>query len=108
MSQPSMEVKRLRTLLLEIFKTLNDINPNYMKEIFHISPYETHKKHDLFVHSRNTTKFGNHSLKVLGAHIWNALPEEIKKLTSLSAFKHFTKSWFGPKCKCHLCNSHKS
>ena len=29
---PSMEVKRLRTLALEIFKTLNNLNPDYMKE----------------------------------------------------------------------------
>ena len=28
-----------------------------MKEIFYLSPHETHKKYDLFVHSRNTTKY---------------------------------------------------
>ena len=32
--KPSMEVKRLRTLALEIFKTLNNLDPDYMKEIF--------------------------------------------------------------------------
>ena len=31
--QSSMEIKRLRTFAMEIFKTLNDLNPNYMKEI---------------------------------------------------------------------------
>ena len=31
--KPSMEVTRLRTLALEIFKTLNILNPDYMKEI---------------------------------------------------------------------------
>ena len=35
----SMEVKRLRTLALEIFKTLNNLNPNYIKEIFFIFIY---------------------------------------------------------------------
>ena len=35
--QPSMEIKRLKTLATEIFETLNDINPNYMKEIFYLS-----------------------------------------------------------------------
>ena len=30
-----MEVKRLRTLALEVFKTLNNVNPEHMKEIFH-------------------------------------------------------------------------
>ena len=98
-----MEVRRVRTLATEIFKTLNDINPNYMKNIFHLSPYETHKKYDLYVHPRNTTKYGNQSLKVFGAHVWNSLPEKIKRLTSMNAFKNFIKSWFGPKCKCSLC-----
>ena len=27
-----MEVKRLRTLALEVFKTLNNMNPQYMKD----------------------------------------------------------------------------
>ena len=54
--QSSMEIKRLRTLATEISKTLNDINPNYIKEIFYLSPHETHKKYDLFIHRRNTTK----------------------------------------------------
>ena len=33
-----MEMKHLRTLAMEIFNTLNDINLNYMKEIFYLSP----------------------------------------------------------------------
>ena len=31
----TMEVKRLRTLALEVYKTVNNMNPEYMKEIFH-------------------------------------------------------------------------
>ena len=29
-----MEVRRVRTLALETFKTLNDLNPTFMKNIF--------------------------------------------------------------------------
>ena len=29
-----MEIRRLRTLAVEIFKTVNKINPPYMKNIF--------------------------------------------------------------------------
>ena len=29
-----MEIKRLRTLALEVFKTINNLNPAYMKDIF--------------------------------------------------------------------------
>ena len=30
-----MEVKRLRTLGIEIFKTLNQLNPAFIEEIYH-------------------------------------------------------------------------
>ena len=63
-----------------------------MKKIFYLSPHEIHKKHDLFLHSRNITKYENHFLRVLGPHIWKYLPEEIKQLFSLNAFKHYIKS----------------
>ena len=29
-----MEIKRLRTLTAEIFKTINNINPNFIRDIF--------------------------------------------------------------------------
>ena len=56
-----MEIKRLRTLAREIFKTVNNLNPDFMKSIFYLSPYQTHKKYDIFVHSRNTASFGDKS-----------------------------------------------
>ena len=40
-SDPSTEVKHLSTPATEIFKTLNDINPNYFNKIFYLSPHET-------------------------------------------------------------------
>ena len=30
-----------------------------MKDIFHNSPNVTHKKHNLYIHTQNTIKFGN-------------------------------------------------
>ena len=48
-----------------------------MKHIFHYSPNVTHKKHDLYIHTQITTKFGKNSLRAFGAKIWNTLPEYI-------------------------------
>ena len=101
-----MKIKSLRTLATEIFKTLNDIKPNYMKEVFYLSPHEIHKKYDLLVHSHNTTKYGNHSLRFLGPHIWNSIPEEIKKPSSLNSFKNCIKGWCSQKSKCYLCQTY--
>ena len=58
----TMEIKRLRTLAIEVFKTVNNLNPDFMKDIFYLSPYQIHKKYDIFVHSRNTASFGDKSL----------------------------------------------
>ena len=45
-----MEIKHLITLATEIFTKLNDINPNFMKEIFYLFSQGTHKKcDDLFI-----------------------------------------------------------
>ena len=81
-----METKRPRTMVYEIFKTLNNLNPVFMKDTFHYSPNVTHKKHNLYIHTQNTTKFRNNSLRALGANIWNTLPEYIKLTTSLLEF----------------------
>ena len=101
----TMEIKRLRIVALEVFKTVNNLNPDFMKDIFYFSPYSTHRKYDIFVHCRNTTSFGDKSLRALGPHIWNSLPDSIKSTNSIFRFKSFIKNWSGPKCKCKLCFS---
>ena len=60
-----MEVKKLRILITEFFKTLNDSNPVFVNDIFH---YYQNKSHQHNLHS-NTSRYGNNSLFVLGAHI---------------------------------------
>ena len=91
--KPSIEVKRLQILITEIFKTLNDSNPVFMKDIFHYRQNKSHKKHNLHVHSCNTSKYGNNSLRVLGAHIWNSLPENIKSADSIYELKNPLKGY---------------
>ena len=98
-----MEVKRLKTLALEVFKTLNNMNLEYMKEIFHKTAFTTHGLLNLEVNENHTTKHGKKSLRCLDPHIWNSLPNQIKKETDHTKFKEFTNDWFGMKCKCNLC-----
>ena len=53
----TMEVKRLCTLAIEIFKVLNNQNLSFMRGIFHRSPYVSHIKQNLFVQSHKTAAF---------------------------------------------------
>ena len=64
-----MEVKRLRKLALEILKTFNNLNPEYMKEVFYKTTNLTHILFNIKVNGNNTIKYGNKSLRTLGPHI---------------------------------------
>ena len=97
-----MEVKRLRTLALEIFKTLNNLNPDYMKEIFFKTTNLTHRPFDVKVNQNSSTKHGQKSLKRLGPRTRNSLPIEIKEETNYEKFKNYIDKWFGVKCKCSM------
>ena len=58
-----MEVKRLRTLALETFKTLNDLNPAFMKNLFAKQELSKRRKNNLEIPNRNTAKYGDKSNK---------------------------------------------
>ena len=53
----TMEIKRLRCRALEIFKTVNNMNPYYMKEIFSQTTNLTHRPFDTNFNQNNTTKY---------------------------------------------------
>ena len=54
------------------------MNPEYMREIFHKKAFTTHRPLNLEVNENHTTKYEK-SLRCLGPHIWNSLPNQIKK-----------------------------
>ena len=98
----------MRTLAIEIYKTINDINPSYMKNLFKVR--ETNRlvrepyKHNLEIQSYNQASFGRKSLKTLGPKVWNSLPFHIKSAESLDLFKKAIKNWDGISCNCANCH----
>ena len=99
-----MEVRTLRTLALETFKTLNDVNPAFMKNRFAKREVPKRRKNNLEIPNRNTVKSGDKSIRSLGPHIWNGLPEEIKNENSYDKFKEYLNTCYGPKFTCSLCS----
>ena len=95
-SKFTMEVRRLRTLALETFKTLNDLNSAFMKNLFAKREVSKRRKNNLEIPNRNTGKFGDKSLRRLGPYIWNGLPEEIKNETSYDKFEEYLNTWYEP------------
>ena len=103
----TMKVRRLRTLWFEICKTLNDLNPNFMNNIFKskINGREVRDKYklNLDIPKWNQKTYGYKNLKVLGQKIWINLPYHVKSSGKLDTVKNLLKIWDGNLCKCNLC-----
>ena len=65
-----MEIKRLRVLAIEIFKIVNDLNPNYMEDIFTSKLHPRVRPNDILVKHHNSITYGAKSLKTLVTKIW--------------------------------------
>ena len=92
---------------IEIYKTLYDLNPSFMKEIFEKRnenriARDRYKLH-LNIPRRNQFTFGTKSVKFYGSKIWNALPVNIKTAENLNAFKDLIKKWNGVSRNCIVC-----
>ena len=102
-----MTIQRLRTLCLEIFKTLHQLNPCFISNIFEVKstdrPICSQQYLNLKVVRASQVKFGQKSVRVLGPKIWNRLPPHIKNAENLSAFKRLIKTWNDILCKWNLC-----
>ena len=88
----------------EIFKTINNLNAPYMKEVFKLNTRRADTGPErLVVQSQISMKYGSYTLRSLGPKIWNKLPSEFKNSNNLSTFKNLIKTWSGPKCQCGSC-----
>ena len=103
----SMNVKCLRTFCVEIFKTLNNLNPSSMKEIFSLRQTDraVREKYKLIldIPSYNYVTFGRKALTFFCTKTWNSLPYHIKPAENLASFKTMTKFWNGEICSCKIC-----
>ena len=91
----TIKVKNLQILATEIFKTLQNINPSYIKDIFQISNNRTSSrlKYNIKSQSFKKVKFGKKSLRILGPILWNSLPNNLKSISSINSFKSEIKKW---------------
>ena len=93
----TMSLKRHKKLAIEIFKTLNNLNPKYMQEIFVRNSNNARDPNKLIRPRVSGYTYGINSLKNLGPVVWNLLPEEIRCSTNLLQFKSLLQTWDGSK-----------
>ena len=104
--------RNLQLLAIEMFKAVNNMSPDFMKEIFaekentfseHVSS-STRSQSIFYNHSNpKSVNHGLQTLRSLSPKVWDMIPNNIKKSPSLADFKAKIKNWIPSKCPCKLC-----
>ena len=100
--------RNLQFLATEIYKAVNNLSSSLMSELFKIkeNKYNLRRENTLVVSNVRTTRYGLDSISYLGPKIWDLVPDEIKKCSTLIGFKQKIKTWVPAKCPCTLCKTY--
>ena len=96
--------RNLQLIMIEIFKTKNDLNPTFMESIFaeRESFYSLRNVNELQVPKVRTTIYGTESTQYRGYLLWSSLPIFLKECCTIQEFKRRIKQWTHS-CNCKLC-----
>ena len=99
--------RNIQTLAIEIYKVINNVSPEIMKEIFVLKSKCMYNTREIFVtHNVRTEHNGKETLSYLGPKIWNIIPNEIKYSATLIVSKQKIRRWKPDKCPCKLCKTY--
>ena len=98
-----IEVLREKAIIIEMYKVLHSLGPEYMKEIFNIGVVNSRRGPIFHIPRIKTTRFGLHSLRLQGPRLWNDLTLNVKTSKNLENLKLNLQSYTGQSCKCSLC-----
>ena len=103
----TMYVSKYRSWCIEVFKTLNDINPTFIKEIFKLRmtncPIRENYNLNLEIPKSNQVRSGTKSLRYLGPKVWNSLPYHIRSSDNLTIIMTLIINWNRTVCSCKIC-----
>ena len=94
-------------LMVEIYKTINHLNPPYMWDLFtkKVVEYDFRIKILCELPPARSQRFGTNSLIFKGSLLWNSLSDDTKTSQSLAIFKQKIRSWDGAHCTCNICRN---
>ena len=90
-------------LQLKFFKTVSNLNPNYIRDIFTLKLDAKVRPNDILVKHHNAITYCVKNLKTLGPETWNQLSGNIQSETPYTNFKEYIENWLGPRCRCNIC-----
>ena len=96
--------RNIQALTLEVYKTLNDLNPGFMSEIFYLKQHEYPTRNQQIVYPNpHTVSYGLETFGYKASQLWSNIPNEIQQAPDVSTFKQYTSKQCGNICNCNLC-----
>ena len=104
---PSLKIRRMRTVAIEVFKIINKQGPTYLHNLIEIrnSSYNFRYSNQAILPRPRTEKYGKNSFRYSAAKMWNSLPDNIRECSSYNQFLSLISNWEGPSCSCSLCQT---
>ena len=106
---PSLRVRRLRAIMLEAFKILNNQIPVYLSDLLTYKSHSYSFRHTVEVLQVRTSSYGVRSFCSIAAKLLNSLPQEFREITSV---EQFVSNWYmerggggGGVCTCSFCSN---
>ena len=95
----------MRTMALECFKILYKLSPPCLNDLVVLknNKYSFRYSNIVEIPRVKTTTYGKNSFKYTAAVLWNALPDDFRKIANFNQFKNILLSWNGNECKCNAC-----
>ena len=96
--------RNLQLLMIEFFKTKNNRNPSFMKNIFEEknSYFSLRNPNHLQQPKVRLTIYGKENIQFRGCSLWFSLPNSLKDIDTLQEFKRRIKQWDKFSCSCRL------
>ena len=99
--------KNIQALVIEIYKTVKTLNPDFMKEIFSLKPHNYPlRRQNLVYPNPRTVYYGLESFGYKGSQIWSIIPKEIQTSDDISVVKSYISKHYKDLCKCNLCKQY--
>ena len=100
----SIHHRNIQSLAIEIFKSLNNLSPSLISELFKMkeTKYDLRTGNQLKSNVPCTTSYGIDSVSYLASKIWSQVTIDIKNCNTLDRFKKMIKTWAPRSCPCRL------
>ena len=91
----SLSMYRLRFLAIEVYKSVSNLNPKFINDMFTERPLKYDLRDSNLVHQPKfkTFKYGYRSFRYYGAKLWNSLPSSLKCEKDIANFKRSLSKW---------------